>query len=256
MTLKALIFDVDGTLAETEKNGHRIAFNLAFEENNLPWRWDVDTYGDLLEIGGGKERLRHYLEYYQPEFNTQEPLDKFIRHLHHKKSYYYHELLSNNAIPLRIGVERLIIEAHRKGIILAIASTASEENVKVLLHTSLGKEMSQYFAVIAAGDMVKNKKPASDIYLLALEKLNISPENCLAIEDTNQGLIAATNAGIKTIITVNDYSKNQNFDEAILVLNSLGETNLPFLVIKGNSYNHSYFNIDLAQKICDETINY
>lgn len=250
MTLKALIFDVDGTLAETEKNGHRIAFNLAFEDNDLPWRWDIDLYGSLLEIGGGKERLRHYITHYQPNFTTKEPDNQFIRSLHEEKSRYFRQLLVNNAIPLRIGVQRLIIEAYQKGIILAIASTASEENVKTLLDTSLGEEMSKYFTVIAAGDMVKKKKPAPDIYLLALEKLNISPENCLAIEDTNQGLIAATKAGIKTIITVNDYSKNQNFDEAILVLNNLGEPDLPFLVIKGNSDNLSYFNIDLAEILC------
>lgn len=250
MTLKALIFDVDGTLAETEKDGHRVAFNLAFENVGLPWRWNVDLYSSLLEIGGGKERLRHYITHYQPDFITKEPLDQFIRSLHQEKSRYFRQLLVNNAIPLRIGVERLIIEAYQKGIILAIASTASEENVKTLLDTSLGEEMSKYFAVIAAGDMVKKKKPAPDIYLLALEKLNVSPQNCLAIEDTNQGLIAATKAGIKTIITVNDYSKNQNFDEAILVLNSLGQPDVPFLLIKGNSYNQSYFNIDLAQKLC------
>ncbi|MBL1208968.1 HAD-IA family hydrolase [Geminocystis sp. GBBB08] len=249
MTLKALIFDVDGTLAETEKDGHRVAFNLAFENAGLPWRWDVDIYGSLLEVGGGKERLRHYISHYNPNFITKEPLDQFIRSLHQQKSHYFRRLLVNNAIPLRIGVERLIVEAYQKGIILAIASTADEENVKAFLDTSLGEERSKYFAVVAAGDMVKKKKPAPDIYLLALERLNISSKNCLAIEDTNQGLIAATKAGIKTIITVNDYSKNQNFDEAILVLNSLGEPNLPFSVIKGNSYNHFYFNIDLAQKL-------
>lgn len=249
MTLKALIFDVDGTLAETEKNGHRISFNQAFEKNNLPWRWDVDTYGDLLEIGGGKERLIHYFLHYQPNFITPEPLTQFISRLYQEKNYYYQQLLINNAIPLRIGIKRLIMEAFQKKITLAIASTSSEENIKVLLDVTLGKEISKYFSVIVAGDMVKNKKPAPDIYLLALKKLNIFPENCLAIEDTNQGLIAASNANIKTVITTNDYTKNQNFDQAILGLNSLGEPNLPFSIIKGNSYNHSYFNIDLAKKL-------
>ena len=250
MTLKALIFDVDGTLAETERDGHRVAFNLAFENAGLPWRWDVNIYGSLLEIGGGKERLRHYISGFEPDFITEEPLDQFIRSLHQQKSQYFRQLLVNNAIPLRVGVERLIMEAYQKGITLGIASTASEENVKALLDTSLGEKMSKYFAVVAAGDMVEKKKPAPDIYLLALEKLNVSPENCLAIEDTNQGLVAATKAGIKTIITFNDYSQNQNFNQAILVLNSLGEPDLPFSLIQGNSYNRSYFNIDLAQKLC------
>ncbi|BAQ64268.1 HAD family hydrolase [Geminocystis sp. NIES-3709] len=249
MTLKALIFDVDGTLAETERDGHRVAFNLAFESSGLSWQWDVDTYGKLLEIGGGKERLKYYITYYKPDLPQKEPLDTFIRHLHLEKSRYYAKLLVSDTIPLRIGVKRLITEARQKGIRLAIASTASEENVKALLDTSLGKEMGQWFEVIAAGDMVKNKKPAPDIYLLALEKLNLSADECLAIEDTNQGLIAACEAGLKTVITVNDYSKNQDFDRAILVLNHLGEPDLFFEVIKGNTHNKSYFDIELAEKL-------
>ncbi|NCO76190.1 MAG: HAD-IA family hydrolase [Cyanobacteria bacterium] len=251
MTLKALIFDVDGTLAQTEKHGHRVAFNLAFQKAGLSWQWDIDLYGDLLEIGGGKERLRHYITHYLPEFTINEPLDQFILSLHRQKTIYYRQLLVNNAIPLRLGVKRLITEAYNQNIKLAIASTASLENVKALLDTSLGEEMSKYFEVIAAGDMVKNKKPAADIYLLALEKLNLSSGECLAIEDTNQGLIAATQAGLKTVITINDYSKNQNFDDAFLVLNSLGEPDLFFQVIKGNNYHHDYFNLELAQKIIE-----
>ena len=145
MTLKALIFDVDGTLAETEKDGHRVAFNLAFQDAELPWRWNVDFYGDLLEIGGGKERLHHYLTHYQPQFKPDEELDTFIRRLHQNKSYYYRQLLENNSIALRIGVKRLITEAYQAGIKLAIASTASEENVKALLHNNLDGEMAIFF---------------------------------------------------------------------------------------------------------------
>ena len=246
MTLKALIFDVDGTLAETEKDGHRVAFNLAFKDAELPWQWGVDLYGDLLEIAGGKERLHHYLNHYQPQFNPNEELDTFIRRLHKNKSHYYRQLLENNSIPLRIGVARLITEAYQAGIKLAIASTASVVNVKALLENSLDGEMATFFSVIAAGDMVPKKKPAPDIYLLALEKLNLSPEECLAIEDTNQGLIAASKAGLKTVITVNEYTQNQDFKLANLVLNHLGEINNPFTVIQGNSQGHNYFNLRLA----------
>lgn len=249
MTLRALIFDVDGTIAETERDGHRVAFNLAFESAGLSWQWDIETYGKLLEIGGGKERLKYFINHYKPDLPQQEPLDTFIRRLHHDKSRYYAQLLASDAIPLRIGVKRLITSAHEIGMKLAIASTASEENVRVLLDTSLGQEIASWFEVIAAGDMVKNKKPAPDIYLLALEKLNLSPRECLAIEDTNQGLRASCEAGLKTVITVNDYSKNQEFDRANLVLNHLGEPDLYFEVIKGNNYNKSYFDIELAEKI-------
>lgn len=249
MTFKALIFDVDGTIAETERDGHRVAFNLAFESAGLPWRWDIETYGKLLEIGGGKERLKYFITHDKPDLPQKESLDSFIRHLHEEKSRYYAKLLAEDAIPLRVGVKRLITSARQKGIRLAIASTASVENVMVLLDTSLGEEMASWFEVIAAGDMVKKKKPAPDIYLLALEKLNLSPSECLVIEDTNQGLIASSEAGLKTVITINDYSKNQDFDRANLVLNHLGEPDLFFEVIKGNSYHKSYFDIELAEKI-------
>jgi HAD superfamily hydrolase (TIGR01509 family) len=249
MTLKALIFDVDGTIAQTERDGHRVAFNLAFESAGLPWQWDIETYGKLLEIGGGKERLKHYITHYQPDLPQKQPLDSFIRHLHRVKSRYYAKLLASDAIPLRIGIKRLITSAHQEGVRLAIASTASEENVRVLLDTSLGQEMASWFEVICAGDMVKNKKPCPDIYLLALEKLNLSPCECLSIEDTNQGLRASYEAGLNTVITVNDYSKNQDFYRANLVLNHLGEPDLFFKVIKGNSYNKFYFDIELAEKI-------
>ena len=249
MTLKALIFDVDGTLAETEKDGHRVAFNLAFEEANLPWQWDIDLYGQLLEIGGGKERLRHYLQHYQSQYQPYEELDTFVPCLHKNKSRYYRQLLENNSIPLRIGVKRLLEEAYSNGIKLAIASTASVDNVEALLENSLGGEMGKFFSAIAAGDMVKKKKPAPDIYLLALEQLNLSPEECLAIEDTNQGLIAATTAGLTTVITVNEYTQNQNFELASLVLNHLGEIDHPFTVIQGNRDNYGYFNLDLANQL-------
>ena len=254
MTIKAIIFDVDGTLAETEKQGHRVAFNLAFKQANLPWQWDIDLYGQLLEIGGGKERLRHYLAQYQPQFKLHgnEDLDTFIKRIHKLKSDYFRQLLEQSSIPLRVGVERLITEAYEQGITLAIASTASEENVQALLDNSLDGQMGKYFSVIAAGDMVKNKKPAPDIYLLALEKLNLSPTECVAIEDTNQGLRGATTAGLKTIVTVNDYTQDQNFDLATLVINNLGEADQPFQVIQGDSYGHHYVNMSLLQTLLEK----
>ncbi|WPF89444.1 HAD family hydrolase [Cyanobacterium aponinum UTEX 3222] len=249
MSLKGIIFDVDGTIAETERDGHRIAFNRAFERENLSWHWDVDLYGELLEIGGGKERIRYYISNYLPSFNINQSLDEFIAHLHLLKSRYYRQLLENNSIPLRLGVKRLIQEAYSQGVKVAIASTASVANVEALLETSLGNPMASWFEVIAAGDMVERKKPAPDIYLLALEKLNLSPHECIAIEDTNQGLTAAVKAGLKTVVTVNQYTEKQNFDEAILVLNHLGEKDLPFRVIQGENYGEKYFNLSLAEKL-------
>ncbi|MGY6528373.1 MAG: HAD family hydrolase [Cyanobacterium sp.] len=227
MNLKALIFDVDGTIAETERDGHRIAFNLAFNQLDLPWQWDVDFYGSLLEIGGGKERFTHYLNNYQSDFNLPSSLEEFVQNVHKIKNKYYAQLVQDKTIKLRTGVKRLMTEAHEKNVRLAIASTSAVKNVKALLDGTCNPEMISWIEVIAAGDMVENKKPAPDIYELALEKLNLSPEECATIEDTNQGLVAATRANIKTIITVNDYTKEQKFDSAMVVLDSLGDNKNP-----------------------------
>ncbi len=251
MTLKALIFDVDGTLAETERDGHRVAFNLAFKNADLDWQWDVDFYGELLEIAGGKERLKYFINQFKPNFNPPLSLDEFILNLHLNKSKYYRQLLTDNAIPLRTGVKRLITEAHQGGVKLAIASTAAVENVKALLDNAFSQEMASWFEVIAAGDMVENKKPAPDVYLLALEKLKLKPSECLAIEDTEQGLIAANQAGLKTVITINEYTKSQDFQKAVLVINNLGEPETHFTTIQGDSYQKKYFNLDLARLIID-----
>lgn len=251
MTLKALIFDVDGTLAETERDGHRVAFNLAFENAGLDWQWDVDFYGELLEIAGGKERLKYYINQFKPNFNPPSSLDEFIFDLHQNKSKYYRQLLTDNAIPLRTGVKRLITEVYQAGIKLAIASTAAVENVKALLDNAFSQEMASWFEVIAAGDMVKNKKPAPDVYLLALEKLKLKPSECLAIEDTQPGLIAANQAGLKTVITINEYTKSQDSQKAVLVINNLGEPETPFTTIQGDNYQKKYFNLDLARLIID-----
>jgi beta-phosphoglucomutase-like phosphatase (HAD superfamily) len=246
MLLKAMIFDVDGTLAETERDGHRVAFNLAFQEFNLDWNWEIDLYGELLEIAGGKERIKFYIQHYQPDFIPPISLDKFIPKLHQTKTKYYAQLLSNNSIKLRPGVKRLISQAIQKEVILAIASTAAVPNVISLIQTTLGEEALSWFEVIAAGDMVERKKPAPDIYLYVLEKMALNPEECIVIEDSHQGLLAAKAANLKTVITVNEYTKNQDFTGAFLVLNHLGEPDLPFTVLQGNANNKTYFDLDLV----------
>jgi beta-phosphoglucomutase-like phosphatase (HAD superfamily) len=232
MNLKALIFDVDGTIAETERDGHRVAFNLAFNQLNLPWQWDVDFYGKLLKIGGGKERFTYYLNNYQGDFQPPSALHEFVLNVHKIKSQYYAQLVQDKTIQLRTGVKRLMTEAHQNQVRLAIASTSTEKNVKALIEGTFSPEMIPWIEVIAAGDMVENKKPAPDIYQLALEKLNLFPSECVTIEDTNQGLVAATTADIKAIITVNDYTKDENFDFAMVVLNHLGDEKNPCKVIQ------------------------
>lgn len=246
MALKALIFDVDGTLAETERDGHRIAFNQAFAKTGLIWNWSVELYGELLEVPGGKERIRFYLEKYQPHLEIPENLDEFITTLHHLKNQYYHDLLASGIIPLRPGVKRLIEAAKTAGLRLAIATTSALPNVMALLEKTLNPN---WFEVIGAGDIVPAKKPAPDIYNYVLQKLDLPPENCLVFEDSYQGLQAATKAGLKTIVTVNNYTLNQDFSDAVLVVNHLGEVDKPLTCISGKLEGVNYLDIPLLQTL-------
>ncbi|NJM98832.1 MAG: HAD family hydrolase [Phormidesmis sp. RL_2_1] len=251
--LKALIFDVDGTLAETERDGHRPAFNQAFADAGLDWHWSAERYGELLEVSGGKERIRAFVQQSQPNFvlpSDFTDLDAFIRHLHATKTSYYKQYAAAGKIPLRPGVERLLNEAKAKGVRLAIATTTTPANVQALLENTLGPNSLDWFEVIAAGDMVPHKKPAPDIFEYALAHLKLSPENCLAFEDTNNGLLSATQAGLKTIITVNDYTRQQDFSDATLVISDFGEPDAPFHLISGPAGTANYFDIALAQALC------
>ncbi|MBF2057432.1 MAG: HAD family hydrolase [Cyanobacterium sp. T60_A2020_053] len=246
MSLSALIFDVDGTLAETERDGHRVAFNHAFKSLGLPWCWSVELYGNLLAIGGGKERLKYYLTNFHPDFTFD---DDFIVKVYQLKNKYFQQLITENKISLRPGVIRLITEAKESNIKMAIASTSGIDNVEALINHIFPAHLQDCFAVIVAGDMVAQKKPAPSIYLLALQKLQLPPQECLAIEDTAVGLRAAKGAGLTTVITVNDYTLHDDFTGADLILNNLGEPSLPFSVIAGDSYGETFFNLNLAKSL-------
>ncbi|NEP90630.1 MAG: HAD family hydrolase [Okeania sp. SIO2C2] len=250
--LFTLIFDVDGTLANTERDGHRIAFNQAFATAGLDWEWSVSLYGELLEVAGGKERINFYISRYQPEFKSSLPLQELIYNLHATKTQYYQRLLATGTIPLRLGVKRLLAEARNQKIRLAIATTSTLENVTALLENTLGKESLSWFEIIAAGDIVPEKKPAPDIYYYVLEKMNIQPDNCLVFEDSDNGLEAALTVGLKTIVTVNDYTQNQDFTGATLVLNHLGEPDQHFTVIAGDTKGRTYVDMNLI----DDIINF
>ena len=237
--LEALIFDVDGTLANTERDGHRVAFNRAFEEAKLNWNWSVDFYGELLTISGGKERIKYYLYKYQPNFKNEEEITDFVAYLHKLKTKHYLQLLRSGAIKLRPGAKRLIEEARQSGIRMAIATTTSFPNVIALLEKYLDLD---WFEVIAAGDIVANKKPAPDVYNYVLQKMKLPAKNFLVLEDSDNGLESAITAGLKTIITVNNYTAKQDFRRAALVVSDLGEPDRACEVLQGN-FNGDYLDV-------------
>lgn len=243
MTLLALLFDVDGTLADTERDGHRPAFNQAFQDAGLDWVWDVALYGKLLAVTGGKERMKHYIDHFRPDYRKPDNFDALVADLHKAKTRHYTALAAQGGIPMRPGVKRLLNEARAAGLRLGIATTTTPENVTVLLEHSLGSGTQDWFEVIAAGDIVPSKKPAPDIYQYALEKMGLNPADCLAFEDSENGLRSSLGAGLKTLVTVNDYTLDHDFTGASVVLSDLGEPSAPNRRIAGADLNQPFVDV-------------
>lgn len=223
MSLKALIFDVDGTLADTEMNGHRVAYNRAFEKLGVPWQWSETIYGEILTVSGGKERMKYFFEHYQPEMPADTTLEALIATIYETKTQIFKEMLLTGLIPLRSGVERLFNEARDAGIRLAIATTTAPSNVQYILSSNLGEKSLDWFDIIAAGDIVDNKKPSPEIYKLVLDEMGWQADECVAFEDSENGCLSARGANLPTIITVTAYTRDEPFIGADLVLDQFGD---------------------------------
>jgi HAD superfamily hydrolase (TIGR01509 family) len=220
--MKALIFDCDGVLVDTERDGHRVAFNRAFAALGLPFEWSVEEYGELLKIAGGKERMRSYFE----DIGWPvEPVDRdaLVKQLHQLKTDYFIQLIESGELPVRSGINRIVDEAYSAGIRLAVCSTSNERAVIGVVRRLLGLERHAKFAGIFAGDIVSRKKPDPAIYQLAVQRLQLEPTLCLVIEDSHNGLIAANRAGIACVITTSTYTTAEDFDQAVAVYPELGD---------------------------------
>ncbi|PSJ55518.1 HAD-IA family hydrolase [Kumtagia ephedrae] len=217
--MQALIFDCDGVLVDTERDGHRIAFNQAFAELGLGTEWSVARYGELLTTAGGKERMRrHFDETGWPAGHPDR--DALIAAIHRLKTDIFMRLIRTGELPLRPGIRRIVDEAIAAGITLAVCSTSNEKAVQAVVDVMLGPDRSERIAVFA-GDAVAAKKPAPDIYDLAATTLGLTPSRCLVVEDSNNGLSAAKAAGMRCIVTVSSYTGAEDFSRADRVVPDL-----------------------------------
>lgn len=215
--LKALLWDVDGTMAETERDGHRVAFNLAFEASGLPWRWDEAHYGELLRVTGGRERLMHDMNTRSDAPSLADERDALARAVHLKKNAIYADVVRTGGIELRQGVARLMQECRDRGVRMGITTTTSKSNLDVLLRTHLGERWTEWFAVIVCGEDVQQKKPEPEVYLRALEALGIGPLDAVAIEDSPGGVAAARAADVPVIVTRSVYFADSTIEGAIAI---------------------------------------
>jgi len=220
--LKALIFDCDGVIADTERYGHRVAFNRAFAQRGYGIEWDVDLYGELLKVAGGKERMRHYFNQTGWPEETQDK-DSLIKELHKSKTDLYMKIVEAGELPIRPGVARLVDEAITDGLKLAVCSTSNERAVNLAVEKLLGPERKTRFDLILAGDVVSKKKPDPEIYNLALKRLGLEAVECVVVEDSRNGLLAAKAADMFCVITTNGYTEDEDFSEADLVVTELGD---------------------------------
>lgn len=219
--MEALIFDCDGVVVDTERDGHRVAFNRTFSEFGLETFWDVDLYGELLKVAGGKERIRAWFESagWPPHISNR---DVLVTDLHKRKTAIFMEIIASGQLPLRSGVGRLVDEAVAAGIRLGVCTTSDALSVSGVL-ALLGQDRAQRFEFVLAGDVVSRKKPDPEIYNLAKARLGVPGSSCMVIEDSRNGLLSAKGAGMPCLITTSTYTKNEDFEGAVRVVPELGD---------------------------------
>jgi len=220
--LTALLFDCDGVLVDTERDGHRVAFNRAFAAAGLAVHWDVTTYGELVTVSGGKERMRHYFDRAGWPVDVDDR-DVFIKDLHRRKTELFMDIIASGELSLRPGVTRLVDQAIAAGVTLAVCSTSNERAVTAVVENLLGMQRAPHFQGIFAGDMVPAKKPDPAVYNLAADTLGLDPAGCAVIEDSRNGLLAAKRAGMTCVVTTSTYTGDEDFTEADQVVDELGD---------------------------------
>ncbi len=213
--IKAVFFDQDGVIIDTECDGHRVAFNQTFQDFGFDFEWSVDFYHEMLQVAGGKERMKHYFQ--QKGISIS---DELIKKMHKHKTDIFIELIESGKLPLRSGVKRLMKEINDAGLILGICTTSTERAARAVVRTMLSDVK---FDFVLAGDVVKMKKPDPEIYQLALQKSGLQPHECLVIEDSRQGVLAAHAAGIRVVATTNPYTKNEDLSGAEIIVTALGD---------------------------------
>jgi HAD superfamily hydrolase (TIGR01509 family) len=248
--LKAIFWDQDGVIIDTEKDGHRVAFNKMFQEFGHDFEWDVSTYGELLSISGGKERMRHYFTEKGIVLKGLPEEDaELLLTLHKKKTAIFVEMIENGILPLRTGVKRLMKEAMAAGLRLGVCTTANERSANAIAKGMLGDINLEF---VLAGDVVSKKKPDPEIYLLALERSGLSPDECIVIEDSRNGILAAKAAGLRSVATTNIYTENEDLSDASIVVTSLGDPEGEKGILKQA---HKAFEFDGILHV-DQLINY
>jgi len=223
MKIQALLFDCDGVLAETERDGHRAAYNRAMWELGIEAEWSEEEYGDLVLISGGKERLKYYFNKYPSRFPSDKYHSDLIQSIYLKKTEIFKSMVDRGSLPPRPGIARVFREAHENGLFLFVCSTSHQESVETLLSRNYGKECLTWFTKLYCGDVVAKKKPAPDIYLLAKNEFNLDANRCFVIEDSRNGLLAALGAEMHCLITQSFYTVGEDFSEADITTTCLGD---------------------------------